>query len=262
MTIKRSLLCLLVSAFLALGSCGSGGGSAGRAPSVIEKSQPYLDEDTWAWVAPIDGAGYCGPASLYHIIAYYGDTGHYDWQTPQGNWSDTRLHIPEINGENPLFIDATAFARFIQPNPGLGSGWIDLNKVTDLYRSKNILDRMYLAFACTSRTETDDIATRERRLSYIREHLLEQGFPVVVHLESAIPFYGHYIALIGYSPEHREIYYVDSLKHDSGIQTVPVEDFLGDWFYTGGFLYTARWDGEWMAFWDAELGTVCDRCGD
>ena len=263
MMIKPFMTLLLVSALLTLGACGSdSGGSDRRDPFEIVERQPFLDPDDWGWVAPIDGGGYCGPASLYHIIHYYGDSGDYDWITAEKTWAGTRLHIPDISAANPMFIDNTAFALFIQPDPDLGSGWIDLKKVTNLFRSKNILDRMYRAFTCTSYTEIEEVTARELRLSYIREHILSQGIPVVVHLESSIPFYGHYITLIGHDPENGDVYYVDSLKHDKGIQTVAEDDFLEGWFYSAGLLYTARWDGEWMAFWHTELGTICDRCGD
>jgi hypothetical protein len=244
-------------------SCGSDNGeNTLRSPSVSEANQPVREKEAWQWVAPIDGSGYCGPASIYHIISYYGDWGEYEYKTPSGLWAETPLEIPEITEANPMFIDVTDFGIFIQPDPDMGSGWIDLKKVAKLYRSRNTRDPLYQTYVCSEDTEIEAIETRRARLGYIRDHLLTKGLPVVIHLESSIPFYGHYITLIGHSLDRNEVYYVDSLKHDSGVLSAPADDFLGSWFYSAGLLYTARWDGEWMALWHPDGRTPCDCCGD
>lgn len=260
---KCSFFTACLIAVIALFSCGPDNGSSPPgSPSAPENGQPVHENGAWEWVAPIDGSGYCGPASIYHIISYYGDWGAYEYKTPSGLWAETPLEIPEITEENPVFIDVTDFGLFIQPDPDAGSGWIDLKKAAKLYRSRNTADPLYKTYVCSEDTEIEAIETRRARLGYIRDHLLAKGLPVVIHLESSIPFYGHYITLIGHSLERNEVYYADALKHDSGVLSAPTEDFLGSWFYSAGLLYTARWDGEWMALWHPDEQTPCDRCGD
>lgn len=253
---------LLLSVILSFSACGSSNHND-RSVLVVEQ-QPYKDSGKWDWVAPIDGAGYCGPAALYHIINYYEDQGFYDYKNFDDDgwvWADQPLEIAAITEEDPMFIDDTDFGQFIQLYQ-TGSDWAMLDDVGDLYYSQDDNDRLYDVFVCSSYTSEEDIDVRRDRLNYIHDNLFKKGIPVVIHLTSTIPFSGHYVTLIGYDRGLGEVYYVDSLHNTSGIQAVDVEDFLGEWFYDGGDYYSARWDGEWMAFWHPENGVLCDRCGD
>lgn len=252
---------MLLSVVLAFSACGSSDHKNRSSPAVV---QPYKDTGKWDWVAPIDGAGYCGPAALYHIISYYEDQGSYDYKILADEgwvWADQPVEIPVITEGNPMFIDDTDFGQFIQLYE-TGSDWDMLADVGALYSSQNDNDRLYDVFVCSSYTLEEDIDVRRARLNYIHENLFKKGIPVVIHLTSNIPLSGHYVALIGYDPAKEEVYYVDSLHNTSGIRTVDLEDFLGEWFYDGGAYYSARWDGEWMAFWHPENGVTCDQCGD
>ena len=264
MKTKSVIYPIILSIFAAFSGCGSSSdkGTGSAVPDL--GVQPYKDTGKWEWVAPIDGAGYCGPASLYHIINYYGDQGSYYYKisTDEGwVWADAPMVIPVITEEHPMFIEDTAFGLFIQPT-STGSNWAMLDDVAELYYSKDDNDPVYDTYVCSSYTQEDEIEVRRDRLDYIHENLLKKGIPVVLHLTSNIPMYGHYVDLIGYDGEKAQVYYADSLNHASGIRTVDLEDFLGQWFYDGGTYYSARWDGEWMALWHAEYATPCDQCGD
>jgi hypothetical protein len=251
---------ILLSVIFSFAACGSSDHKDRSSPVML---QPYKDGGMWDWVAPIDGSGYCGPAALYHIINYYEDQGSYDYKEYDGEgwaWADQPLEIPAITEANPMFIDDTDFGQFIQRYE-TGSDWAMLDDVADLYSSQDENDRLYDVFVCSSNTSTEDIEVRRSRLNYIYENLFKKGIPVVIHLTSNIPFSGHYVALIGYDPDKEEVYYVDSLHHTSGIQAVDLEDFIGEWFYDGGDYYSARWDGQWMAFWHPENSVICDHCG-
>lgn len=258
---SRVIPLCLVSLIVLFSACGSSDQNDPVEPLV---DQPYNTPGKWDWVAPIDGSGYCGPAALYHIINHYDDQGIYDYKEFDGDnwaWADQPLEIPVITQEQPMFIDDTDFGQFIQRYQ-TGSDWSMLDDVADLYVSKDENDRLYDVFVCSSYTPEEDVEVRRARLSYIYENLFKKGIPVVIHLTSNIPFSGHYLVLIGHDPDKGEVYYVDSLNHTAGILTVLIEDFLGQWFYDGGAYYSARWDGEWMAFWHPENGVVCDRCGE
>lgn len=256
---KRVFLPGCVVVALLFLACGSNDSKSKRSSA---ENQPFKDTAAWEWVAPIDGSGYCGPASLYHIICYYGDFGFYYYKNLADNtWAEDTLEVPVINENDPMNIDDTAFGMYIQPD-GNGSSWAFLERVSKLYFSRNNNDNLFDVYVCSSHTVIEEVEVRRSRLSYIREHLLNNDMPVVIHLESSIPFFGHYVTLIGYDSAKGKVYYVDSLKHDSGIQTVAVNDFLGAWFYTSGQYYSARWDGEWMAFWHPEAGSPCNQCGD
>ncbi|MBU1169178.1 MAG: C39 family peptidase [Proteobacteria bacterium] len=228
----------------------------------ITARQPYENKGHWEWNAPIEGPGYCGPASLYHIIAYYDDQGSYYYRVQSlfsSTWGDGMLDIPVITSDHPTPIGETEFGQFIQPD-NYGSGWDLLDNITHLYYTLDLNDNVYDAFVCSSYTEPDAVEVRQNRLDNILENVLEKDVPVVIHLSSAYPGYGHYVTLIGYDPVKGYVYYVDSLKNDSGIISVPVSDFLSSNFYNGGLLYSARWDGEWMAFWHRGKNIVCTPC--
>ncbi|MBU1171931.1 MAG: hypothetical protein KKD44_20445 [Proteobacteria bacterium] len=268
------LACVIgMISFLCLGSsCRNlGNGSQKPTESIISTQpfirhgnirQPYENTQRWDWVAPIDGSGYCGPASVYHIISYYKDYGAYYHKRPsQKACEDKPVEIRNINREKPMYIDESAFGKFLQPY-GTGSSWSLLKKTADLYLSPKNNAPLYHAYVCSSHTGIRESKARLERLTYIRKHLLTNDIPVVIHLESSIPFMGHYVTLIGFSPDNTMVYYVDSLKNHSGIQAVPLEKFLKTWFYVSGKFYKARWDGEWMALWHPEDGVPCDQCGD
>jgi hypothetical protein len=225
------------------------------------RTQPFEYTSKWTRVAPINGSGYCGPASLYHIISYYQDFGRFYVQSPPEKKSnDGEVDIRPMDPEMPVFIDDTAFGKYIQPN-GMGSSWKLLKKVTKLRRAANS-GSLYDAYVCQSGTRLKDIGKRRMRLEYIRENLLNRNMPVVIHLQSSIPFCGHYVTLVGFDSRRSTVYYADSLRSRSGVQSVSLEEFLGSWFYVSGKYYKARWDGEWMAIWHAEDAAPCDRCGD
>ncbi|MBU1171408.1 MAG: C39 family peptidase [Proteobacteria bacterium] len=214
MKTKSSCFLACVIVILTLFACGSNGNSKSSSGiSVIQ--QPYEKTAQWSWVAPIDGSGYCGPAALYHIISYYGDYGLYDSKNlPENDWAADLIEIPVITSTSPLmYIDDTSFGSFIQPDD-TGSSWSYLERVANLYYSKDDNAPLYDVYVCSSHTLIEDIEIRRARLTYIREHLLNKDMPVVIHLDSSIPFLGHYVTLIGYSSNNETIYYVDSMHND------------------------------------------------
>lgn len=229
----------------------------------IAKRQPYECRGRWLWNAPIPEAGYCGPASLYHIIDYYDDQGVYEYRVgpvSSESWSDTPIEISEITPENPTAVGETAFGQFIQSEDQYGSNWAMLDDVANLYRSRDLDDKLYDVFVCPLETDSDEIEVRRRRLQDMCERVLEKNIPVVIHLSSYLPGLGHYVTLIGYDALRSRVYYVDSLHHDEGILMVSVDDFLSAAFYTSGMFYSARWDGSWMAFWHHGADIVCPPC--
>jgi hypothetical protein len=224
--------------------------------------QPYENKTAWDWVAPINGAGYCGPAALYHIILYYGDSGPFYLKHPSGRKGSGRpVEITSINRKNPMFVDDSSFGKFIQPY-GTGSTWSMLKKAADLRRSENGNEPVYDSFVCSRFTRLKDSGTRLARLNHIREQFLDRDIPVVIHLASTFPLPGHYVTLIGFNPDTATVYYADSLHNTSGIRAVPLDQFLNTRFYVSGKHYKARWDGEWMAIWHPGAIPPCDRCGE
>jgi hypothetical protein len=224
--------------------------------------QPYENSAAWQWVAPIDGSGYCGPASLYHIISYYGDFGSFCLNHRSGKKRGKKpVAIRGITRNNPLYVDDSDFGKYIQPN-GMGSSWALMKKVANLCSAKNHDLPLYDIHVCSIHTKLKDTGIRRARLDFIRRQFLIRNIPVVIHLDGSVPFFGHYVTLIGYDPMASTVYYVDSLRHDMGIQTVTLEDFLGTWFYVSGKYYKARWDGEWMALWHTGDVEPCGRCGE
>jgi hypothetical protein len=261
---KRMLLFMALLFLVLSSSCGSNGSSKSGRFYMTAGEQPMTDQSEWAWVAPIDGGGYCGPAALYHIMHYYGDTGasyYYKEYTLLGRvWADGLLTVAEINRRHPMYVDDTDFAAYIEPLE-IGTGWTDLDNVRYLYRSKKESANMYDTYVCSNSTDEVDISARRNRLNYIRSNVLNYGTPVIIHLESSYVASGHYVVLVGYDSGSGTVYYVDSLNNTQGLIAVDVDTFLGDWFYDGGSLYSARWDGTWMAFWPSEYVAPCDRCG-
>jgi hypothetical protein len=226
-----------------------------------EIRQPYQYADEWKWVAPINGPGYCGPASLYHVIHYFKDFGVFHVQRDSSGKHGGAVDMADINRKNPGYIDHSSFGRFIQPN-GMGSNWTMMKKVGLLFRSANNIEPFYSIFVCSSYTKPADVESRKARLTLIRDRFLNRNIPVVIHLRSRIPFYGHYVTLVGYDEGQSMVYYVDSLKNEAGISKVSGNDFLKSPFYESGRFYKARWDGEWMAIWHPELGIACGQCGE
>lgn len=226
--------------------------------------QPYEKSSQWVWNLPIDGYGWCGPTALYHVINYYGDFGSYHYRVKtlfRTYWGQGTLELPEISMGNLMLISETAFGLFIQPSQR-GAGWSLLDNIGDLYYTKDLNDNLYNVYVCSKFTKTGETEVRRKRLEYILENLLEKDIPVILHLHSGYYGMGHYITLVGYDEKRGEIYYVDSLQNEEGLLVVSVDDFLGSRFYKRGLLYSARWDGEWMAFWHREYGTLCDQCGE
>ncbi len=223
--------------------------------------QPVHDVKAWEWVAPIDGSGYCGPAALYQIIAFYGDFGTYERKNRAGKrWLDRPLTIRSIRGTSSRFVDDSDFAQFIQPY-STGSNWTLMKKVANLYRSRNLDDPLYHICLCSLPTTPENVQARRGRLDDVRKSLLNHGIPVVIHLDGMSLLPGHYLTLIGDDPRNFTVSFVDSLKPGSGIQTVSRETFLTDWFYVSGKHYKARWDGTWLAFWHPGKISVCRECG-
>lgn len=228
------------------------------------RAQPYENAERWSWNLPIRESGYCGPASLYHVINYFGDYGSYYYRVKnlyKTYWGSGTIDLPRITASNLMLISETAFGLFIQPSQN-GSGWSLLDNISDLYYTKDLNDRVYNVYVCSKFSKTNQVEVRRKRLDYILENVLENDTPVIVHLHSGIYGFGHYITLVGYDKAKGEVYYVDSLQSEEGIIAVSVEDFIGSRFYKRGGLYSARWDGEWMAFWHKKDETLCDRCGE
>jgi|GEM_PF-1921757 len=211
--------------------------------------QPVHHARAWEWVTPINGSGYCGPAALYQIIAYYGDFGTFEIKARSGKrWLDRPLTIRPIRRSFSRFVDDSDFAKYIQPY-STGSNWTLMAKVSNLYRSRNPDDPLYHIHVCSSSIAPENIRDRSARLDDIREKLLNHGVPVVIHLDGVSLLPGHYLTLIGDDLQNSSVFFVDSLKPGAGIQAVPRDAFLKDWFYVSGKHYKARWDGTWMAFW-------------
>jgi hypothetical protein len=229
-----------------------------------DPSQPYQHTGRWDWVAPILEGGWCGPAAVYQIMAFYGDHDQsYDYRVVLNyvlyDWADDLMPVPDIHPNNPILISDTEFGLFLQPDP-YGSSWAMLQRVGRLYRSRNLDDPLYDLCVCTGHTEPEHVEIRRLRLRQIHDAFLSHDIPVIVHLDSGISGYGHYVTVIGYEPEAGRVYYVDSMKHDEGMITVAEDDFLATDFYQSGLLYSARWDGEWMAFWHHGEAVACTAC--
>ncbi len=228
------------------------------------RTQPYEHAEKWEWNLPIRDYGWCGPTALYHVINYFGDYGEYHYRAKslfRTYWGSGTIELPRITTGNLKLISETAFGLFIQPSQR-GAGWSLLDNVGDLYYTKNLNDRLYSVYVCSRSSKTEQVDIRRKRLDYILENVLENDTPVIIHLNSGIYGFGHYITLIGYDRDAGEVYYVDSLQGEEGVLTVSVEDFLGTRFYQRGLLYSARWDGTWMAFWHKEEGILCNTCGE
>ncbi|GAB6096996.1 hypothetical protein JCM14469_32500 [Desulfatiferula olefinivorans] len=228
--------------------------------------QPYQHAGLWDWVAPILEGGWCGPASVYQIMAFYGDHNQsYDYRIVVDYmfyaWADGVMTVPDIRPDNPVLISDTDFGLFLQPD-GTGSSWAMLERVGRLYHSRNLNDRLYDLCDCTGHTEPEHVGVRRRRLSRLCEDYLARDIPVIIHLDSGISGYGHYVTLVGCDPEAGRVFYVDALTHDQGVHTVTEEAFLSEAFYQSGLYYSARWDGEWMAFWHRGEAIPCTPCAE
>jgi hypothetical protein len=197
-------------------------------------------------------------------MAFYGDHNQsYDYRVVLNyvlyDWADEPMPVPDIHPDNPILISDTEFGLFLQPDP-YGSSWAMLQRVGRLYRSRNLDDPLYDLCVCTGHTEPEHVEIRRLRLRQMHDAFLSHDIPVIVHLDSGISGYGHYVTVIGYEPDEGRVYYVDSMKHDEGMITVSEEAFLEAEFYQSGLLYSARWDGEWMAFWHNGEAVSCNAC--
>lgn len=97
----------------------------------------------------------------------------------------------------------------------------------------------------------NSVRQRRSRLTAIDEYL-DQGRPVVIHLDRPWRVAGHYITLIGYEdlPDGRVYHYADTSDAGAGIKTTPASDLSAThYWYRGSSGLPARWNGRYLAVW-------------
>ena len=122
------------------------------------------------------------------------------------------------------------------------------------------------ATATITSEEPDDYnaeanVTRRDRFDYILKNFLQNKFPVILHLRRTHDSYpyawypGHYVVLMGYDTETKEVYIMDPFQpyESHRVMTVDYDSFIMTRWYqaTGSLAYMypdARWDGTWIGF--------------
>lgn len=189
------------------------------------------------------GSAQCGPTSFYMIFRYYGDN------TYPGEFTE----LPDCADVLPLQEDLaevtsdSGVSRWLGvTSTGITAGNLK-EKISRLSTDRNY--PWYITEGDIQKTDT----LQEERFSVIYNNYLRNDLPVIIHISRPAPLTGHYMVLVGFDPQHKNVYYIDPNRDMEApvVQSVGLESFLDKQWYESPdnpLIPYGYWDGTWIGF--------------
>lgn len=201
--------------------------------------QPYENPD---FKVIGQGSAPTGVAAFYMIFNYYQDQGIYLNSETGSTVALNQTLASKITYGSQIW-------NWI--NNGLYlAGFKELRYAAYKLNDYNTGKAHYVTEMNTNFTYRADSQTRINTLDYITERYLKKNRPVIIHMNPSTAFLSSfYMVLLGYDENTGNVYYACS--RDGGYRGIAsYDDFINGYFYKTGSVQQARWDGEWLGFYN------------